>query len=410
VSKSGLADIRHWAGVFSDHCKDRRYYELVDDTIRQGFDYRYLVFKNGRNEVSAIQPVFLLDQDLLAATPDVIKSTAFFIRRWWPRFMQLRTLMVGCAAGEGRLDRQSRPANNAFAVELAQALEATARTTQARLIVLKEFPSEYRNELSPLLSCGYTRIPSFPMVALQLDYADFEDYMRRGISRSMRGHLRRKFHGIEQEPPIEMSILTDVTPIIDEVYPLYLQVYERAPLRFERLTPDFFCEIGRTMPDKARFFVWRQAGKPVAFGLSMVHGDTVYGEYLGLDYAVALRLHLYFIVFRDLISWSIANGYRRYVSTSLGYDPKLHLRFKLMPLDLYVRHTSPLTNNALKWFLPLLEPTRYDKTLQKFENYDRLWDDNDGPETDRPSREAAPRWRKAYKRWLQFAARRWRFK
>ena len=167
-------------------------------------------------------------------------------------------------------------------------------------------------------------------------------------------------------------MLSDVTPIIDEVYPLYLQVYERSQLRFELLTKDFFCEIGRTMPDKVRFFVWRQFGKPLAFSLVMVHGDTVYGEYLGLNYAVALRLHLYFIVFRDLISWSIANGYRRYVSTSLGYDPKLHLRFKLMPLDLYVRHTSPLINTALKWILPLLEPTRYDKTLRKFKDYDQL--------------------------------------
>ena len=191
VTKSDLANIQHWKGVFRSYCKDRRYYELVDDTIRQGFDYRYLVFKNGTNKVYAVQPVFLLDQDLLAATPDVIKNIAVSIRRWWPRFMQLRTLMVGCAAGEGRLDCQYRSASHAFATELARALTTTASATHAKLIVLKEFPSEYREELSPLSSCGFTRIPSFPMVSLQLDYADFVDYMRRGISGSLGGHLRR---------------------------------------------------------------------------------------------------------------------------------------------------------------------------------------------------------------------------
>ena len=156
VTKSDLANIRHWKDVFCDYCKDRRYYELVEDTIRQGFDYRYLVFKNGTNEVYAVQPVFLLDQDLLAGTPDIVKNIAVSIRRWWPHFMQLRTLMVGCAAGEGRLDCQYRSESHAFAAELVRALKTTASTTHAKLIVLKEFPSEYREELSPLSSCGFT--------------------------------------------------------------------------------------------------------------------------------------------------------------------------------------------------------------------------------------------------------------
>ena len=98
-----------------------------------------------------------------------------------------------------------------------------------------------------------------------------------------------------------MSVTRDIAPVVDEVYPLYLQVYERSPLHFEKLTKAHLCELGRVMPDKVRFFVWRQSGKPVAFSVSMVHGDTIYNEYLGLDYAVALNLHLYFRAFRDIM-------------------------------------------------------------------------------------------------------------
>jgi hypothetical protein len=60
------------------------------------------------------------------------------------------------------------------------------------------------------------------------------------------------------------------------------------------------------MPERVRFFVWRRSGKAVAFGECIVHGDTMYAEYLGLDYSVALRLHLYHYVFRDLVKWGIA--------------------------------------------------------------------------------------------------------
>ena len=69
---------------------------------------------------------------------------------------------------------------------------------------------------------------------------------------------------------LEMSVVRDITPIIDDVYPLYLSVYERATLRFEKLTKEYFCGIGQRMPDKARFFVWRDGEKIVAFALCMV--------------------------------------------------------------------------------------------------------------------------------------------
>ena len=38
----------------------------------------------------------------------------------------------------------------------------------------------------------------------------------------MRSDLRRKFRDAAAAAPIEMSVVTDVTPIIDDIYPLYL--------------------------------------------------------------------------------------------------------------------------------------------------------------------------------------------
>jgi predicted N-acyltransferase len=171
-----------------------------------------------------------------------------------------------------------------------------------------------------------------------------------------------------------MSIVDDVTPIIDDIYPLYLQVYERSKLHFEKLTKEYFCKLGRMMPDKVRFFIWRQNAKIIAFTLCMLEGDAIYAEYIGLDYSVALKLHLYHYAVRDMVKWSIATGYKSFRSSGLNYDPKLHLRHLLDPIDLYVRHVSGISNAALKLALPLIEPMRYDKTLQKFSDYNELWE------------------------------------
>jgi hypothetical protein len=374
VTRDELARCSHWGGAFSGQRKDHRYYELVEDTICPDFDYRYFAIKDASGKISAVQPFFILDQDLVAGiSHHAIQSSVAFVRRLWPRFMRMRTLMIGCAAGEGHLDGASVMPQRAHAQLLAEAITKQARDAKASLIVLKEFPAEYRPALECFCDQGFTRIPSLPMVRLSIDYADFDDYMKRAISTGMRSHLRRKFRVAERASPIHMSVVTDITPIIDEVYPLYLQVFDRTTLHFEKLTKEYFCRIGRVMPDKVRFFVWRQSGKVIGFSLSMVHGDTIYNEYLGLDYRVALDLHLYFYAFRDITTWAIANNYKWCISSGLNYDPKWHLRFKLHPLDLYVRHTSRPANAILSRVLPWLEPTRYDKTLPQFPNYHELW-------------------------------------
>jgi hypothetical protein len=87
---------------------------------------------------------------------------------------------------------------------------------------------------------------------------------------------------------------------------------------------------------------------------------------VGFDYTVALDLHLYHYVVRDMISWGISKGYRWFRSSGLNYDPKLHMRHRLDPIDLYVRHTSALANAIFRLALPWIVPVRYDATLKLF--------------------------------------------
>ena len=240
--------------------------------------------------------------------------------------------------------------------------------------MLKEFPARYRAVLEPFLKRGFGRIPSMPMTRLDISgFKNFDDYLSKAIKSKRRNEFRRKFKAAAQSAPIELEVVTDVSETIDEIYSLYLQVFGRSKMQFEKLTKEYFLEIGRRMPDKARFFLWRQNGKMIAFSLCLVEGDTLYGEYIGLDYSIALDLHLYFYVMRDIISWATANGYKSIESSGLSYAPKLQMAHVLAPLDLYVRHTSPLVNLVMKFVLPWLEPTSAEPALKQFKNYDELW-------------------------------------
>lgn len=365
-----LSQIPEWQRAFDHVAKDHRFYELTEQTLDDGFEHRYLVLTDETGTVRGIQPVFFVQQNLVEGVP-ALRATVEWVRRRFPRFLTMRVLMVGCAAGEGHLG-VCRPGDDEWvAIALLAVLERYARKERASLIVFKDFAARYRETLERFADNGFVRMPSMPMTTLALRYRDFDEYLNT-LSKATRKDLRRKFRRVARGVPVDLQVLSDITPYVDQVYPLYLQVHERSALKFERLTKGYLCALGQRMPDRARFFIWRQNGEAVAFSVALVHNGTFYDDYLGLDYRVALDLHLYFQTFRDILSWAIAHGLERYCSSPLNYEPKLHLGCDLMPLDLYVMQTSPLLNPIMQRVLKLAGPTRHDPVLPRFRNAHEL--------------------------------------
>jgi len=370
VSRAALKGSEAWRQAFERQAKDHRFYEIVEETLDSGFEHYYLVLEDEAGAVRGIQPLFFVQQNIVEGVP-AIRAAVDFIRRRFPRFLTMRVLMAGCAAGEGHLGACRAGDEEWVATALQATLIVYARARRASLIVFKDFSAAYRGSMKTLAAHGYARVPSMPMTHLRLCYRDFEDYLNT-LGKATRKNLRRKFRQTATTAPIELEIVTDISPHANEIYPLYLQVHERSALKFERLTKAYFCNLGERMPDKARFFIWRQEGRIIAFSLALVHAGAIYDDYLGLDYRVALDLHLYFYTLRDIINWSLTQGIERYCSSPLNYEPKLHLGCELMPLDLYVRHTSPWLNPIFRRAVKLLEPTRHDRVLPRFPNAHEL--------------------------------------
>ena len=371
VTLAELQNCDAWRRTFQNKCKDHRYYEIVDETLEGDFEHRYFVLEDDAGNARAIQPVFFVRQNLVEGVPGKIRSLVDLIRKKFPRFLTMRVLMIGCAAGAGDLDACDEKDEALVTAALLASLRNYARQNRASLVVLKDFPAKYRPALEAFSSNGYARIPSMPMTRLPLHYHDWDEYFRT-LSKATRKDLRRKFRKAERAPKIDMKVVNDITPYVDEIYPLYLRVHERSPLKFERLTKDYFRAIAKRMPGRARFFLWRQLDKIVAFSFCLVCDHKIYDECIGLDYGVALDLHLYFYTLRDIISWSLERGLKYYYSNPLNYEAKLHLDCELVPLDLYVMHTSVLLNRIFRRIIKYLGPTRHDPFLRKFPNAHEL--------------------------------------
>ena len=371
VSLTELRNCEAWRRAFQRQCKDHRYYEIVDETLESDFEHHYLVLEDDSGQVRAIQPVFFVRQNLLEGVPGKIRAVVDLVRKAFPHFLTMRVLMVGGAAGAGELGTCDATDEAWAAKALYSSLRPYARENKASLIVLKDFPAKYRSVLEGFCANGYARLASMPMTRLRLPYREFDEYFQT-LSKATRKDLRRKFRKTERAAKIDLQIVNDIAPYLAEAYPLYLQVHERSPLKFETLTENYFRAVAQRMPERTRFFIWRQNGKIVAFSFCLVCGEIIYDECIGLDYSVALDLHLYFYTLRDILSWALHEGLKFYYSNPLNYEPKLHLDCELVPLDLYVTHTAAFLNPIFRRAIKYLGPTRHDPVLRRFPNADQL--------------------------------------
>src|SRR5437867_3181262 len=243
---SGLRDLEAWKRAFHNKCKDHRYYELVEETLANDFEYHYAVLEDGSGNIRGIQPIFFVRQNLIEGMRGAFRKIVDLIRKKFPRFLTMRVLMIGCAAGAGELGA-CNPEDEQF---VAEALNATlrkyARENRASLVVFKDFPAGYRSTLAILSEHGYARVPSMPMTRLKLSFQNFDEYLQT-LGYVSRKSLRRKFRKTERAAKIDMEVVNDITPHIDTIYPLYLQVHERSPMKFETLTNEFFCRAARSL-------------------------------------------------------------------------------------------------------------------------------------------------------------------
>jgi len=138
---------------------DHRCYELVEDTVEPAFSYRYFVLRDRSGKCAAVQPFFVMDVDLLTAAGTSWRHFASIVRRFWPHFMLVRSLMVGCSGGPGALGGKDEQIRRQCAEQLLDAALSEARRAAARQVVLKEFPRQDSNALRCFLDRGFLRIP-----------------------------------------------------------------------------------------------------------------------------------------------------------------------------------------------------------------------------------------------------------
>ena len=130
VSSAALQESAAWREAFARKAKDHRFYEIVEETLESGFEHHYLVLEDDTGVIRGIQPLFFVQQNIVEGVP-AIRAAVDLIRRRFPRFLTMRVLMAGYAAGEGHLGASRVEDETWMATALQATLNTYARAAQS---------------------------------------------------------------------------------------------------------------------------------------------------------------------------------------------------------------------------------------------------------------------------------------
>jgi predicted N-acyltransferase len=288
-------------------------------------------------------------------------SKRFFdlIRKILPKALDARSVICGIPMGQGRIGIAKDVDRDKVMKEICLAMEKIAKTEKAWIIAFKDFIGTYDGLFANLMKDGFSQMETLPSTDMNVNFANFDDYLK-SLSSVSRSGLKRKFKEIDGKVKIDLEVLDKLdAKALDEAYGLYLQTYHKQEMGFEKLTPDFFERIAENMPKESKFFLWRIDGKLVAFAFCLAKDDYMIDYYLGFDYEVAFKYHLYFVRFRDIMEWCIKNNIRKYEMGVTAYEAKRRMGFEYIPMYIYARSPSKVLNPALKLLCRIFKPDNY---------------------------------------------------
>jgi hypothetical protein len=331
-----------WETCFAPPLEGRWWYESLERaSLEDQFTFRYAVISHSGRPVG-LAPMFTMDVPIELVAPPEAMPVLRFIGRFRPASLYQRTLFIGSpCSDEGTIGFMGGVDRRAALLSLQTAFEKMARQIRAPMLVWKDFPRSFEKDLSWLaFRRGLFPMISFPGTVADLPSRRKEDYLEK-LKGSRRHALRKKLRRSAEA----VAITTDViqrpdSETLDEIFGLFMQTYEKATTKFERLNRRFFEAIAEQ--PVSHFVTLREAasGQMIAFMLCFEVGDRVINKFIGLDYKRPKEWALYFRLWEAAVDWSLAKGYSSIQSGQTGYRPKIETGHALVPLTNYCRHRN----------------------------------------------------------------------
>jgi predicted N-acyltransferase len=330
--------------------------------------YGYLVISQGE-DVVGLAVITEERLDLCLMMPSAVGRLAAGVRKLFPGFLTVGLGMVGTFETAQRhwwYDAR-RLSENDFALAL---LDACAQVcTRSSLLLVRDFmvgTAEDARLESWFLGRGFKQVANHPMAVVELDGLSLDAHLQR-LKRKSRQNLRKQLKDAEALG-FKLERVQDFRPLIDECYPLYLQVHEGASeFKREPFPRAFFEALADRMPGTSSVLTLRQKdGRLVGFILTGTSGTLNNPFLIGLDYARTEGTPAYYCLLWKEVEYAAQRGCRTVDLGLTSYFVKQTLGAELEGMTMAARIQSSWLRPVLNPLLPLLLSEKQPRERQKF--------------------------------------------
>jgi len=329
-----------WAQGFAAPLEGQWWYETLERShIEQQFRFFYAIIEDNGRPV-ALAPMFCADVPIELVVPEKTLPLFRLAAKVFPGVMAQRTLFVGSpCADEGTIGLMPAADLADVLAAVARAQGGLAKALGAWMLVWKDMPAAFAGQARPIArKLGFFQTESYPGTEIVFLSNDKEDVFRR-MKPSHRQQLRKKLRRSAERVDLEISVVRRPSvDVLREIFALFMQTYEQAETRFERLDIRFFEAAAAS--DPAHFILLRDRtdGRLAAFMLVYDLGETVINKFIGIDYHRPRDWMLYFRLNDAAIDFALSRGAKRLQSGQTGYRVKVELGHRLVPLFNFARH------------------------------------------------------------------------
>ena len=368
VESESQVDPELWDACFAPPLEGRWWYSTLEQCgLEDQFSFLYGVIHRDGVAVG-IAPAFSMNFPVALVAPPALLRAIEWLGRIFPSLAYPRTLFVGSpCADEGTVGMVRGVDSRSALLALQQALEAQARALGAALLVWKDFPASYAADLEWLAKQQRLfRVVSFPGTIVELPGHSKEAYFA-ALKGRRRHVLRKKLRHSAARVEIRVEIVQRPDArMLDALFGLFWQTYEKATTRFEKLNRRFFGIVA-TRPE-SHFIVLRERSSDeiIAFMLCFDMGSTIINKFIGIDYRRPRDWLLYFRLWDTALDWALSRGAEAIQSGQTGYAPKIETGHRLVPLTNYCAHRNPVVHAIGRAFARHIDWSTLDEDLARF--------------------------------------------
>lgn len=355
-----------WRQCFCPPLEGRWLYATLEQSgLEEQFTFAYALVKRGQS-IIAIAPVFAAILPISLIAPDFICR---LLELGGPLLRRLRfqkTLFVGSpCSDEGNVGTAPGVRLADVAPMLQKSVWEFGTRNGCANVVWKDFPQSAWPALRGLVrDAGLCEVVSFPGTQIPNIGRNFDEYLR-GLSVKQRHNLRRKLRLSKNEIDLKAEVVADADEaVIEEIWPLFQNTYNKSTIKFERLTKKFWNVVAAQ--PQTRLIVLREARerKAVAFMLAGVEGKRAINKYIGIDYSLGTKSFLYFRLWEEFLQWAIRIGADGVQCGQTSYEAKLDLGHELVPLRNFFRYRNPLMHKIASVVARRITLGTLDETLR----------------------------------------------